>query len=329
MVTINEIAKRAGVAKSTVSNVLSGRKFVSPEITERVLRICDEMNYKPSFFATLLSTKTRTNIIGLFLEESSGIKYQKFYSILIESIINEASKYNINLLIYNGLNDGETSEKLRLGQSPIDGAIILSPKIDDMRITQFRDTFIPFVLIGHPESNSNINFVDVDNTSLTNTIAKQMIRKGSKYICLLNSVEKLVISKERDLGFIQALEGTDVKYLIKYGESTYEESYNYALEALEDGCDSFITASGVVARGVYDACEKMNKKIGEDIFVFSLGYSFDEGLNFDPKLSYATQNYYVIGQRATNILIGLIKGDASVSKEMIESQLNYNESFKY
>ena len=159
MATIDEIAKKSGVAKSTVSNVLTGRKFVSPEITERVLQVCKEMDYKPNFFAKLLSTKAKTNIIGLFLEESNAFKYQNFYSILIESIINEASKFNMSLLIYNGLNDEETLDKLRLGQSPIDGGIILSPKIGDKRITQLNDTLIPFVLIGHPESNSKINFI--------------------------------------------------------------------------------------------------------------------------------------------------------------------------
>ena len=46
MTTINDIAKKAGVAKSTVSNVFSKKKYVSPEICERVMKICKELDFK-------------------------------------------------------------------------------------------------------------------------------------------------------------------------------------------------------------------------------------------------------------------------------------------
>ena len=49
MVTISDIAEKAGVAKSTVSNALTGKKFVSEPLKQRILQICEEMNFSPNF----------------------------------------------------------------------------------------------------------------------------------------------------------------------------------------------------------------------------------------------------------------------------------------
>ena len=83
MTTINDIAKKAGVAKSTVSNVFSKKKYVSPEICERVMKICKELDFQPNFYAASLSNKQKTNLIGLFLETSDSGDYRPFYNELI------------------------------------------------------------------------------------------------------------------------------------------------------------------------------------------------------------------------------------------------------
>ena len=330
MITIKDIAEKCGVAKSTVSNVLTGRKYVSPEICEKVLKVCKENDYQQNFFASTLSKKNKTNIIGLFLEESETIKFKVFYNALIESIITNAAKSNVNVLIYSGLNKDETATKLKAGRSPIDGAIILSPTIDDNRINAINENLIPYVLIGHPNKNTNVNFVDTDNIDLTKYIAKEMLKQGYKKICLINSKAKLVISKERDTGFKQA--HTDMNnedYIIYHSElSSSVEGYNYADQALSQGVDAFITANGTLASGVYEACFKHNKEIGSDIAIFSLGYSFNESLKFNPSLSYALQDYYEFGKLSTNILLNAINGEKTITQKMIKSDLKFHESFK-
>lgn len=330
MITIKDIAEKAGVAKSTVSNVLTGKKYVSPEITEKILKICKENDYQQNFFASSLSNKANTNIIGLFLEESETKKFKVFYNALIESIITTASKSNINVLIYSGLNKDETATKLKAGRSPIDGAIILSPTIDDSRINAINQNLIPYVLIGHPNKNTNVNYVDTDNVDLTKFIASQMLKQGYKKICLINSKEKLVISKERNTGFIQAHEDVNsTDYVIYHSHSSSSiDGYRYADVALENGADAFITASGTLASGVYEACYKHNKEIGTEVAIFSLGYSFNESLKFSPSLSYALQDYYQFGKIATNILLNSINGEKTLEQKMIKSDLKFNESFK-
>ena len=54
-VKIKDVAERAGVAKSTVSNALTGNKYVSEELKQKILKICEEMNYHPSFYASKMA----------------------------------------------------------------------------------------------------------------------------------------------------------------------------------------------------------------------------------------------------------------------------------
>ncbi|MGI6392194.1 MAG: LacI family DNA-binding transcriptional regulator [Candidatus Izemoplasmatales bacterium] len=328
MVTIVDIASRAHVAKSTVSNVLTGKKYVSPEITNKVIEICKELDYQPNFYASVLSAKAKTNIIGLFLEQSATEKYKRFYSPLIESVLTTASNYNYNLIIYSGLNSNDTTVKLKEGKSPIDGAIILSPTINDSRIMEISKKYIPFILIGHPGFQADINYVDTDNVGLTKSIALAMIKQGFDNLCLINSSEDLIISKERNEGFIEAFrEYPDYQYKIYHSkESTYDDAYVFSLEALNEGAKGFITASPSVASGVYKSCQELNKEIGKDVVVFSLGYDAIKELK--PRLSYASQDYFQFGKLATKKLLEHINGKKTITKEMIKSSLHIHQSFK-
>lgn len=328
--TIKDIAKKAGVANSTVSHVLNNTKYVSPEIKERVLKICKENHYQPNFFASTLSAKkAKTNIIGLFLDGTAK-RYRKDYSSLIEGILIGLTSTKKNLLIFNNLEKDEINTKLKEGSSPIDGAIILGPTINDYRVDEFYKNYIPFVLIGHPDNDKNINFVDTDNVDLTSQVTKMIQNKGYHNICLINANERLVISQERTLGFNKALENTQNRSIIYYVSNESQEAiegYKYTKQALEKGFNAFIAASGFVASGIYKACHENKLIIGEDVAVFSLGYSQDDTLYFEPSLSYATQDYYKFGNLAAKQLVELIGGKQESIKKNIESEIHFHKSF--
>lgn len=331
MATIIDIANKVGVAKSTVSNVLTGRKYVSDDIKEKVLQACKELDYQPNFFASTLSAKNKTNIIGLFLEQSEVQTYKNFYSSLIEGTLSTLSMHKINLLIYNGLSEDEITNKLKLGRSPIDGAIILSPTINDARITALGKNLIPFIVIGRTDNQDNINYVDTNNLSLTYEITKQMINKGYQKICLINAKDNLIVSKERDEGFKNAVKELKAKSSTIYHSknSTTVDGYLFAKEAIENGYNAIIVASPTIAIGVYQACNELNKEIGKDVVIFSLGFSSGDKKSFVPSLSYATQDYYQFGCVASSYLMEIIKGNINSAKEIIESQIHYHNSFRY
>lgn len=92
MVTINDVAKRCGVVKSTVSNALTGKKYVSPELKQKILDACKELDFQPNFYASTLA-RGNTNIIALVLEEDSNEKFRGFYSDLIVACLRTAARH--------------------------------------------------------------------------------------------------------------------------------------------------------------------------------------------------------------------------------------------
>ena len=307
MVTITDIAQRAGVAKSTVSNALTGKKYVSEELKQKILDICDEMNYSPNFYASRLSGN-RTNIISLFLEESENGVYHSFYTELIESCLKYLSKHGYHLLISYNCNQRMRNSFLQKGKAPVDGAIIMAPVVNDQRIMQFESDLVPCVSIGKPDKSHNISYVDVDNFKLVADAVNLLAVNGYKKIYLLNANETLNISRERTTSFLNALEENNLKGgidNISYSlDSSFEDGLAIALEKMEENT-AFITANVRLAEGVYSAALQKGFTIGKNVGVFALGGQKNDITT--PNLAYATQDYSKLAKMAAKNLLRQLK----------------------
>ena len=311
IVSIIDVAKRAGVAKSTVSNVLSGKKYVSDELKQRVLRVCEELNYHPNFYASALSSK-KTNIIALLLESSENIE-QKMYQNLVTACIKEASVYNYALLVYYNSKKESIIETLRKGCAPIDGAIMMSPCIKDERILQFDSQNTSFVVIGRPENANHYNCVDIDNVALVKETTMELIKlSGETNIYLVNSDESMTISQDRQRGFEAGCIEVGVDALNRI---IHKDDLS-ALESRVVNGSVFITCDDVVALRIYEISKGKGLVIGKDVSVFSLGRSIVSG-TFDPPLSYAEQDYTMLGKKAVEMLVFVINDEKAKKKHSL------------
>lgn len=126
MSTIKDVAALAGVAPSTVSNVFTKKKYVSPKVTRKVREACEQLNYTPSFLASGMRTQ-KTSLIGLMLSSAAG-GFQEFYHYFIEGATIAAAECGYSVILYYEVTD---KEKLRAifasGRGPIEGAVLLTP----------------------------------------------------------------------------------------------------------------------------------------------------------------------------------------------------------
>jgi len=333
MVTINDIAKSLGVAKSTVSNALTNNRFVNPELKKRILEKCEELQFQPNFYATSLSKKTSTNIIGLFLELSTEPIYQNFYHKLIQSIIETISASDMHALIYYGINTEKAKHLLGVGKSPIDGAIILSPEIEDERFLKMEESHIPFVHIGKPsEDATNLSYVDFDTFELIERILSELFKLGHKDILLINSKKDLTISKERVEAFSKVYASYGLNFsldqVVYTDLSTEVEGYEFMKKInTNKKFSAVITANDLLASGVYKYAKENKLTIGKNLSVVALGgdtYINDELV---PKLSYAHQDYVQIGQAVSSILIDQLKSQKFKPRTIIfKSDLTMTDS---
>lgn len=299
MITINDVAKRCGVAKSTVSNALTGKKYVSPELKKRILDMCAELDFQPNFYASTLS-RGNTNIIGLVLESDSRTKYRSFYSDIIMSCLQTAGKEDKNLLVYSGLKKDAVDTMLKRDKAPIDGVILMTPLVDDIRIRQMEQQRIPCVIIGRPAQELEISYVDIDNVKLVSAVVRRIYEKGFRNFYLINSEENKTISIDRAKGFCETLECyPDAAGKSVFGlESSIEEGRRLSSSFMKKGM-AFIASDGNVARGIWAAAQEAGLDPEQDILIYSLGEDDATGVHWE----YARQDYRKLGETAMSILL--------------------------
>ncbi|MEX2105036.1 MAG: LacI family DNA-binding transcriptional regulator, partial [Bacilli bacterium] len=101
-ITIKDVAKKAGVAPSTVSRVIANNKRISQSTKDKVIQVMEEMGYYPNYNARSLAVKT-TETIGIIMPRSAEISFQNpFFPEVIRGINVAAHKHGFSLLMSTG-----------------------------------------------------------------------------------------------------------------------------------------------------------------------------------------------------------------------------------
>ncbi len=319
-VNISKIAELAGVGKATVSRVLNNKPNVSPKTAKRVREICDTLNYTPNFFASNIMN-VQTNIIGLFFEAGND-HYYKYYGDLLEGCITEAYRFGMQVLPYFSPGINLLHEILTPGKSPLAGALILAPSVQENRLVQLDKYKIPYIIIGALYGETKeYSSVDVNNRKLVQDSLNYLYERGHRKIAFINSMPQLTISQERDKSvclFEKA--NADVKIFKRYCSDREGVVGDAICSLMEETPEitAFLVASDIIAKDVYEYFSKMGKKIGKDISVLALGGTkYVQTLS--PKLTCAVQDYIELGKAAVQMLRQRLCGTCAEEHKFFES----------
>jgi DNA-binding LacI/PurR family transcriptional regulator len=196
------IAERAGVALSTVSYALSGKRSVSPELRERVLTAVEELGYRPHRSARALASGA-SHTIALFVPSPQWelIPVQQTF---VAGATRETSARGYALLLSTSPEDPETIASV-VEQGPADGIILMETLTHDRRIERLRASGDPFTLIGRTADTTGISFVDVDTGAAVEKSLAHLAELGHRCIALFNFPPD-----QLDAGFHAALIARDV-----------------------------------------------------------------------------------------------------------------------
>lgn len=204
--TIKEVAKRAGVAQSTVSLVINKKEHVSPATRQKVLKAIRELNYHPRGFARVLATN-KTGNIGYILGEKHFYQAEPFYTRIFLGTEFEARKHNYYVLLTTV---GEEFDPRRsiprfLIEQNVDG-VILAGKVSDSLIFYTKESGIPVVLIDYFPKDGKFPSVLIDNLQGAYEAVVHLIELGHRRIGFIGgSIDHPSIS-DRLKGYEQALE---------------------------------------------------------------------------------------------------------------------------
>lgn len=315
-VTIDDVARKAGVSMMTVSRVINKKEGVSAETSQRILAIIDELGYRPSSLARGLATN-KTATIGLVIPDIGN----PFFSDFARGVEHSAYAHGYSVFLCN--TDEDVSREISLIDSleekRVDGLILCSPRLDDETLCRTLKHFPNAVLVnrtlGLPGDECMNSAVDNDDYLGAILAVEHLIQAGHTEIGFLAGPEASISSQKRIRGFQAAFEENQLPY-----ESEWVWPCHPNAEAAKTTASEFlakypqITAlfcyNDLVAVGALNAAANMNCQVPEELAIVG----FDDipvASLVRPALTTVRVARHQLGIEAINLLLSQIENSAN------------------
>ncbi len=210
--TIYDVAGAARVSLATVSRAINNPEKVKPETRERVLRVIEELGYKPNAFAKGLASRKSTTVAVVVPDMSRASIAE-----MMNGIADIARVYKYSILLYI-LDSEDTSEEDILKEivaAQVDGVLYLNDEITDTQYDLLKtinsEYQIPIVLSNtiYPDAD-DIPSVSIDYEVAGYEMTKQLIKEGRKNIFMVSTVRKYMVNDQKEQGYLRAMKEADL-----------------------------------------------------------------------------------------------------------------------
>lgn len=207
MVTIKDVAQKAGVNPSTVSRVLKDNHSISEKTKEKVRKAMHDLGYVPNVAAQMLASGLTHNIGLVFPPITVTDRLSEpFFMQILTTITNEAKSHYFTVSIATGMTVDALEEQVKLMhlQKRVDGFIILYSEQNDPVRKYLMANKIPFVIVGAPEGDENkITYIDNDNQLMAKTAVNYLYEKGHSNILFITDDLQSEVASERYIGYLK------------------------------------------------------------------------------------------------------------------------------
>jgi LacI family transcriptional regulator len=329
--TLEDIAKKVGVSRSTVSRVVNGFPNVNPEVRSKVVEAIQETGYHPNAAARSLASQ-HSGVIGLMLPRSvSSFFTDPFFPQLTQGVAYGCNKNDLTLSLYL-VSNKEDEEKIypRISRRGLlDGILVQSGQPDDRMMEYLATSRVPNVILGRPFVPDGANYIDVDNVGAAANATRHLIKLGYQRIATITGESGSAATIDRVEGYKQALKNAGRaidESLIVQGNFTEAGGYAAMQQLLAAKPDAVFAASDITAIGAMNAVLDAGLKIPEDVaFV-----GFDDvpiATMSKVKLTTIRQPILQFGIKAVELLIDVIhNGKKPARRITIETELIIRES---
>lgn len=317
-VTIADIAKRAGVSKTTVSRVLNDKPDVDKETREQILAIIRETGFVPQTQAVNL-VRGRTGLIGLLVPSLTNP-----YSLtVIQGVAEAIAETDYEMVLYTtsmALKNQELFVK-RLTRNLTDGLLILLPRNFKEYEDQLIKSHVPVVLIDHRGLSSDFPSITASNRKGAYDAVRYLVSLGHKRIGFISGLMDFGCSRERLEGYRDALNEAGIPYaekLVRYGDFTEASGYHCGRELLEGAQkpSAVFCSNDDMAFGMIQAAQDVKFVVPTDLSV--VGFDDVPKASFSkPQLTTVRQPLQAMGRRAAEVLLQRIEGGGPQDKEVV------------
>ena len=317
MSTIKDVAKKAGVARSTVSYVLTNNKRLTEETRRRVIRAMEELSYVPNGVARSMKSKN-TYLIGLLLSDVAH--YPSFA--IAKGVDDVAFKANYSVIFCHTHNEPEReSQYIRLlEERQVQGIIVASRRTEELTHTYLKSRRMPIVYANRYEPGESISCVLVDNEAGGYAATKHLLDLGHRRIAFISGPPGRSSSRDRRRGYERALSEAKIPVapdLIRTGEYSVESGCNAMkqLLSLEARPTAVFAANDDMAIGAVNCIVESSWRVPEDISVVGYDNSIQSGF-VHPALTTVDFPLSHVGAVAAKVLLDEISSGSTTPQSI-------------
>jgi DNA-binding LacI/PurR family transcriptional regulator len=323
-VSIAEIARRAGVAESTVSRALNNNPIINAQTREKIQALAREMNYKLNTGARNLRLQ-RSHAISVVInaEVRDGQKFSDpFMMDMIGAIADELHQYQYSLLFSSPTIASDDWHAHLLGSKRSDGVIVIGQGRNDKPLRKLQEQGDAVVVWGARIPDANYCIIGSDNYLGGQQAARHLISRGCKRLVFLGDTAHPEIDN-RFKGYFDALTEAGLSSQERHMQAAFsiESGFQHVTELLSNGLDfdGIFAASDNIAMGAIKALQAKNLRVPDDVSVVG----FDDipmAPHFSPALTTIRQDIHKGGQLLVQKVLSMVNGEA-VTSEMLKTTL--------
>lgn len=320
---IKDVAKRAGVSISTVSNVLNQSKYVSPELVKRVEDAVWELSYEVDPIARSMKSN-KSGTIGVIVEDMCGV----FYPYIVKGINSVVMEKGYQLIIcdaqsvYGDVNAVRRERELfkKLFASRVDGVLFVTMVHQDLIERHFNEILnctsqskkIPLVSLERDLTNIGIDSVYFDGYNNAKMAVQHLVDCGCRKIAHITGPTVMQVAQERIQGYKDCILKNKLlanwSRQIEYGDYSHQSGYLAMKKLLENmpDLDGVFCSNDQMAVGALKLLKEYGKSVPEDIKVIGYDDVFLSSI-IDPSLSTIHIQKTHTGMKAAQMLFQRIE----------------------
>lgn len=314
MVSLDEVARAAGVSSATASRALSGRGHVSPTTRDRVAEAADQLGYVVSSAASTLASG-RSRSIGVITPDL----HRWFFNSVLTGISDTLTKAGFDLTLYNVTSDPQIRREIFrafLHRRRVDGVIVVALELDDWETQQLQELGLPVVVLGG--TLRDLPSMSIDDRGLTRLATEHLLALGHRDIGYIGGdrafdVDYHVPTQRRD-GFNEALQSYGVEpqdHLTNASDFTIAGGYRSAKQLFgspEGTITGVVAASDEMAIGAQLAARDLGIPVPQRVSVVGV-----DGHELGELFGLTTVDQHPVGQgrTAAEYILRSVAGDGN------------------
>ena len=318
MITIRDVARRAGVSTMTVSRVINRSGYASEASRRRVEEAVAELGYVPNAVARHLRSK-RTKTIALVLSDITN----PFFTTIARGVEDVAAPRGYAVMFAN--TDESEAEEIdyltMLVQRQIDGVLLVPAGTSAEPFRLLRSQNVPVVVVDRRVSVRSLDEVRCDSEAGAYALVRHLVDLGHRRIAVITGRRDISTSVDRVAGYARALEeagiGLDPR-LIRYDSFSLDGGYRLVREILatELRPTAIFATNNFIAFGALRALREAGLHVPNDMSLVT----FDDlpaEWHDDPFLTVLAQPAYELGRRAAALLLDRLEKGPAARRQVI------------